>query len=170
MIDFALASPRWDGGDGFTSGSHTTGELWRRLFGMDRYGADVWNDQLRARANRLRSRIAVWSERHLAEARNVAALANFLTFPAASGLVLDGVKWFDRAAVSLAEEFWSRGNRPDSTLDAVFTLLSHAWTQHRDSLRRDRAAFAAFRRLLQPLVERQYPPALELSDRVGLPG
>jgi|GEM_PF-5446441 len=164
MIDTAQANPHWNAGEGYTINSHRSGELWRALLGFGDFGADVWTDELRPRVHLLRLRLATWAESHLANSDNVRAFAHFLTFPAASELVLEGLGWLDRESRSSGDRFWSRSNPPD---EALFSLLAHVWSMAREALRRNETAFSAFRNLLQTLVSRQHSPALELAERVG---
>lgn len=167
MIDHALGSARWAADGGVTYLAHETGELWRAIFGFNHHSNnDVWSEALRPRVRVLAPRLEAWAKDHLLNVYNSKALAYMLTTPAASDILLRGLTWIHNAAMS-GDRFWGwRGERagPD---DAVLTLLAHAWTHARDSLRRDEAAFGAFRGLLEQLVSRQHSPALELADRVG---
>lgn len=167
MIDVALSHPRWEAGHAATISSHLAGELWRNLLGFGRFGADVWTDALRPRVQLLRSRLGRWAGSHLVNPDNVHVFASFLALPAAVDLVLDGLIWLDSTARSLGDQFWGRQGRDDHPDSSVLALLNHVWSKARDDLRRHDSAFAAFQGLLQTLVSRQYPPALELADRVG---
>jgi hypothetical protein len=167
MVDTAFANSRWNGGDGYAIHSHRTGELWRALLGFSDFGPDVWTEELRPRVQILRSRLAKWAESHLANSDNVRAFARFLTFPAAADLVFDGLIWLDRASQTLGDRFWGRHGGGKPWDEDVLSLLAHVWGPSREALRGNEPAFSAFRNLLQILVSRQHPPALELADRVG---
>jgi len=169
MIDTALANPRWIAGEGYTAESHRSGELWRALFGFGSFGADVWTKELHPRVWLLRSRLATWTKSHLANPDNVRALAQFLTYPAAADLVLEGVIWLDSAFQRFGDRFWGTRSESNRAEDAVLSLLAHVWLAAQDALRRNEPAFKAFRNLLQALVSRQHAAALELADRVGSP-
>jgi hypothetical protein len=167
MIDRALANPRWNAGAGYTLNSHRTGELWRALLGFEKLGGEVWTDELRPRVQLLRTRLATWAESHFANSGNVRSFAHFLTFPAASELVFDGLIWLDRESQALGDRFWGRWDRDDLAEEAISSLLAYVWRMARGTLRRNGSAFNAFRSLLQILVSHQHAPALELADRVG---
>lgn len=167
MVDTALANFRWNGGDGYTIHSYRTGELWRVLLGFSDFGPDVWTEELRPRVQILHSRLAKWAESHLANSDNVRAFARFLTFPAAVDLVFDGLIWLDRASQTLDDRLWGRHGGGKPWDEDVLSLLAHVWGSSREALRGNEPAFSAFRNLLQILVSRQHPPALELADRVG---
>ncbi len=165
MIDHALASPRWAGDGGVTYLAHKTGELWRSLLGFNHYSGDVWGEALRPRLRTLESRLAAWAKDHLLNVDNVKALAYILAKPAAADIVLQGLIWLHEAEAD--DRFWGWGGRREGPDDAILSLLSHVWEHVRERLRRNTSAFGAFRGLLEHLVSRQYPPALELADRVG---
>jgi hypothetical protein len=156
---------------------HGVAALWALFFshhgggtgsptGFNRHSNDVWSEALRPRVRVLAPRLEAWAKDHLLNVNKSKALAYMLTTPAASDILLRWLTWIHNAAKS-GDRFWGwRGEKagPD---DAVLTRLVHAWTHARDSLRRDEAAFGAFRGLLEHLVSRQHSPALELADRVG---
>ena len=167
MIDEALASPRWEGAGGVTYLSHETGKLWRALLGFTRATADVWSADLRPWVRELESRFAAWAEEHLYNVDNVRIFAHVLALPAAADIVLPGLVWLHDAAVRASDRFWGRAGQEGYAHDTVLNLLAHVWEYARDSLRQHEAAFTAFRGLLESLVSRQYPPALELADLVG---
>ena len=166
MIDHALGSARWAADGGVTYLAHETGELWRALLGFNRHSNDVWSEALRPRVRVLAPRMEAWARDHLLNLNNSKAFAYILTTPAASDILLRGLTWIHNASKS-SDRFWGRPGERAGPDDAVLTVLAHAWTHARDSLRRDEAAFGAFRGLLEHLVSRQHPPALELADRVG---
>jgi hypothetical protein len=160
MIDSALTNPFW-------RANRCTGELWRALLGLDRFGSEVWVAELQPRVRLLRTRLAVWVESHLGNADNTRAFAHFLEQPAAAELTFDGLNWLDQEAQKLGDSFWGWKGQRDRADSAVFSLLVYVWGPNREMLRRNGIAFSAFRNLLQTLVSRQHAPALELADRVG---
>lgn len=166
MIDLALTNSRWGAGDSYTINSHRLGELWRDLLGFN-FGPDAWTDELRPRVQLLRSRLAKWVESHFANPSNVRAFARFLVFPAARDLIFEGLIWLDRGSQSFGDRFWGRFGGSETSDEAILSLLVHVWGAAEGELRRNKPAFIAFRSLLQVLVSRQYPAALELADRVG---
>jgi hypothetical protein len=166
MIDHALASPRWAGEGGVTYLAHKTGELWRSLLGFNHYSGDVWVEALRPRLRTLESRLAAWAKDHLLNVDNVKAFAYVLAKPAAADIVLQQLIWLNEAAEA-DDRFWGWGGRREGPDDATLSLLAHLWEHARERLRQNASAFGAFRGLLEHLVSRQYPPALELAERVG---
>jgi hypothetical protein len=141
--------------------------LWRSLLGFNRHSdAEVWTEALRPRLRGLESRLASWARDHLFNVVNVEAFAYVLAKPAAADIVLPGLGWLHDAAVA-NERFWGWGGQKGRADDAILSLLAHVWEHAREPVRRDESAFSAFRGLLESLVSRQFPPALELADRVG---
>jgi hypothetical protein len=167
MIDAALANPRWAGGPGFTYLDRQTSRLWCALLGFEHAKPEVWIDDLHPRVRALRPQLTEWARVHLTNPDNVVSFAYFLTFPAATDLVMSGLVWLYNAAQVETGYFWDRPSRTNVVEGAVFKLLGHIWNNARDALRHEEAALAAFRGLLEELLSRQYAPALELADRVG---
>ena len=170
MIDLALQSPRWAGGSRGTAVDHDAGKLWRALLGLDRASHDVWIGELGSRVEQLEARLEAWARTHISNADNARAFAQFLTLPAASGLLLNGLVWLHDAAVEAGEEFWRWPYRAEATEDAIVSLLDHVWRKPRTALRSLREATDAFRDLLEMLLSRQNPEAQELATRVGSSG
>lgn len=170
MIDLALTNPRWAAG---SSGMHfgsRTAKLWGDLLGFTgfgHYGGDMWTAELRPRVRRLQPQLATWASSHLANSKNARLFSHFLTLPAAADLVLVGLGWLHTAANTAGVAFWGTPRRGDQVDDAVLSLLVHVWNEYGAALRQNASAFTAFTGLLEVLVSKQHPPALELADRVG---
>lgn len=170
MIDLALQSPRWAGGSPGTALGYDTSKLWRALLALDRASPDVWIEELGSRVRLLENRLETWARAHLSNADNSRAFAHFLTLPAAGGLLLSGLVWLHDAAVDAGEGFWKWPHRAEATEDAVVSLLDHVWRKLGKELRSVGGASDAFRGLLEMLLSRQNPEALELAERVGMAG
>jgi hypothetical protein len=99
-----------------------------------------------------------------AHGRLLAAFARWLELAAAEPVRLPGVVWFERALISdVAERVIDR----KSAAESVASLLNVVWRQDERRLRRDAVSFAAFRSLLQWLVDHQNAIALDLIGRLG---
>lgn len=160
MISYALDHPRWS-----ASPPHRyfeRGKLWRQLFGFGYLSNDVWHDGLRSFAQSLNPLLETWARNHLHRSRNAGSFAAFLQMPAADAVLIDGITWIDQTADEAGERFWD--NDAD---DQIASLLVHAWMNAKERIERNDQSLSAFRTLLQKLVSRQNPLALELSDRVG---
>lgn len=159
MIDYALASAAWTSTG--QTGFYHQGELWRALLGLDQLSR--WRTEQTALAESLRPRWATWARVYIGNARNAAALAGFLVRPAAAGMVLEGLQWLAHPATYRQPtlRYW------DDVADSLADLLFCAWQLPADVLRRDMAAFEAFKHLLGVLVARQHPLGLQLNQLVG---
>jgi hypothetical protein len=160
MIDYALVSKAWATTVGLTAFSSKS-ELWRALLTLD-YPSH-WRPEHQNLAESLRPRWASWAWTSIGNPSNAAALATFLTKPAATGMVLEGLPWLARPATCSQPEldYWK------DVADPLADLLLHIWQTMVKQLRQDVTAFEAFKRLLSVLVARQHPLGLQLIQLVG---
>lgn len=74
--------------------------------------------------------------------------------------MLPGLTWLAEVVPGIREHEWERGRLSDELL----TLLCTCWSNHLSELESNREAKEAFLNLLNILVAREYPGALELRD------
>jgi len=139
-------------------------EVWEALLGIDWLTLDYWDARHRDLVERSQDLFERWVMRRSGYGRHLAKFARWLERTAAEPIRLPGLVWLNQ---SLAGTGTERVFDRESTADAVASLLNVIWRQDEERLRRNTAAFTAFRSLLRWLVDRQNPVALELLGRIG---
>jgi hypothetical protein len=160
MVDAALVSPTWTirAGRQFR---YALGEEWRTLLGL--IPLVRWPAGLQPLVASLGERWGRWAASHVGNDDNAAALATFLTKPAARDLTLAGLPWLARplAYAPASDTYW------DDVAESIAHLLAYAWQQAGPQLRQQPLVFESFKALLAMLVTRQHQLGLELNRLVG---
>ena len=134
------------------------------LIGIDGFTRHYWVERHRALAERSLQLFERWTKCVSAHGRHLATFARWLELAAAEPVRLPGVVWLERALISDAAE---RVIDRKSAAESMASLLTIVWRHDERRLRRDAASFAAFRSLLQWLVDQQNAIALDLVGRLG---
>jgi hypothetical protein len=140
-------------------------DAWRALYGVNRYSRDLWKTRHAAIAIQIWPSMKAWLDRDPA-AKNVGALASWLTTEAAAGLRLDGLLVMGEAVRS-SDNWWSEYDRRFAE-DAVADALQMVWDEQAPAIRSAEHVRAAFQLLLRWLGDRQHAMGLELLGRIGL--
>jgi hypothetical protein len=139
-------------------------DIWEALIGIDSFTRPSWEERHCELARRSLQLCERWIQCAGAHGRRLAAFARWLELAAAEPVRLPGVVWLERALISDAAE---RVSDRKSAAESVASLLTIVWRHDERRLRRDAASFAAFRSLLQWLVDQQNAIALDLIGRLG---
>ena len=139
-------------------------DVWEALIGIDGFTRHYWVERHRELAERSLQLFEQWTKCVSAHGRHLATFARWMELDAAEPVRLPGVVWLERALISDAAE---RVIDRESAAESVASLLNIVWRQDESRLRRDATAFAAFRSLLQWLVDQQNAIALDLIGRLG---
>jgi hypothetical protein len=153
---------------GTTRGSvwHHRSDPWLALLALDDWTQKRWQERHTDVVRALADLYEQWTVTHLRSGYGARAWARFLERPAAQPLLLRGIEWLDDAVVATHGHALERSG----AADAVAALLVTIWNDHQAQVRRDHAAFGAFRGLQQHLVEQLHPVALDLQGQIGNTG
>ena len=139
-------------------------EIWQALVGIDDFTRNYWEERHRELAEQSRQLFERWISCGRVYGCHLAAFARWLGLAAAEPIRLPGLVWLDSALTGDGAEHII--DRP-STTEPVASLLNVVWREDESRLRRDPAAFAAFRHLLRWLADHQNANALNLLGRLG---
>jgi hypothetical protein len=139
-------------------------EVWQALVGIDGFTRNYWEERHRELAERSLQLFERWTKREGAHGRHLATFARWLKLAAAEPVRLPGIVWLARALIGDGTEHVIDR---ESAAEPVASLLGMVWRQDESRLRRDTAAFAAFRSLLRWLADQQNAIALDLLGRLG---
>lgn len=139
-------------------------DVWQALYGVHRYTRDLWKARHAAVAASVWPLMKEWLARDPA-AKNVGAVALWLTTEAAADLRLDGLLVLS-AATGTSDSLWSDYDRKFAE-DAVADALQLVWQEQASAVRSSDEVRAAFQLLLRWLGDRQHALGLELLGRIG---
>jgi hypothetical protein len=136
--------------------------VWDALIGIDHYTQSYWSEHHAALVKSLADLFEEWLAAAPSCSRRVATFAKWAERRAASPIRARATVWMEREIVRGAQSFdWSQAG------DNIASLLDIAWRDDESGIRNDKEAFAAFRNLLQMLVNQQNRIALALVGRIG---
>jgi hypothetical protein len=161
MMRFAGDSPKWQPSQGRRH--FRLAGLWEHLMGMHLGASIVAADGNQERFRALLTHYERWAGLFLDDDRSLTAYAQFLTHPGARPLLCPSIPWLLRAAERVSPYEWAR----DPIADEVATVLREAWNSFSEKIGADKALRESFTQLLNLLVTRQSPTAMELRDRVS---
>lgn len=139
-------------------------DVWQALYGVHRYTRDLWKARHAAVAASVWPLVKEWLARDPA-AKNVGAVARWLTTEAAADLRMDGLLVLS-AAIRSSDSWWSDYDRKFAE-DAVADALQLMWQEQASAVRSSDEVRAAFQLLLRWLGDRQHALGLELLGRIG---
>jgi len=87
----------------------------------------------------------------------------YLKKPVANLIRLEAILWIKNAANKASDRWWKEKNLVGSL--AEFLALS--WEHHKTEFASNREADLAFKQLLQLLVNKQHPVAIDLQARIA---
>jgi hypothetical protein len=159
MIQYALASPAWDPN---TNHSYDLASMVSELLGFDlRMNKVGQNPAFASALARMEDVFAAAAQRWFAKPRVVTGFLNFATEPAATGLLLPGIKWLAASVPSYDSYDWKYGLEEN-----LIAFLHTCWERERHRISADPALQAAFLSLLACVVSRGGHAAIALRDRV----
>ena len=159
MIQYALASPAWDPS---TNHSYDLANMVCELLGFDLRMNKLGQDPAYASALAgMEDVFAAAARRWFSNPRVVNGFLNFVTEPAASALILPGIKWLAAVVPAYDSYDWKYGLEEN-----LIAFLHTCWERERQRISADPATQTAFLALLACVVSRGGHAAIALRDRV----
>lgn len=162
MIEYALTAPQWSYS---ISKSHSLGERWCQLIGIEREYHDRWSLDLKEIVTTMNAYYEKWARFNLSHFHCLKNFTHFLTRPACSEIRLPALKWLEQYGNALqSEQFWKDSKQNEKLAE----LLNLCWESDRESLVADADCFNTFKRLLKGLTDHQVPLAVELTEKIRI--
>jgi hypothetical protein len=159
MIEHALASPAWDPNVNWT---HDLDGMVFELLGFNsRMNKLGQNPAFGAAVAGMESVFARAAQQWFAMPKVVTGFLNFVIQPAASGLLLPGIKWLAAAVPSFDSYDWKYGLEEN-----LIAFLHSSWEREHQRISSDPSLQGAFLSLLACVVSRGGHAAIALRDRV----
>ena len=92
--------------------------------------------------------------------------SELLKKPVANLIRLEAIIWIKDAANKANKSWW----KEEGLVGSLAELLSFSWEHHKTEYAKDRKADLGFKELLQLLVNRQHPVAIDLQARIAEKG
>jgi hypothetical protein len=160
MIEFALASPRWDR---TTQGSYALDEMVFELLGFDsRWGGFLQNPEYTAAVGFLSDVFSTAVGKWFAMQSVTRGFLRFVVQPAASRLLLPALSWLGPIFSGLRDYGWR-----DGVEEALVNYLRRCWELEGSRIANDAQLKQAFLALVATAVARGSHPALALSDQIA---
>jgi hypothetical protein len=160
MIEHALTSPAWD--PKVNRSSELDGMVFELLglnSGINKLGQ---NQALAPAVTRMESVFARAAQRWFCMPKVVTGFLNFVTQPAAAGLLLPGIRWLAAVLPSFDSYDWKYGLEEN-----LIAFLHKCWECEHDRISGDATLQGAFLSLLACVVSRGGHAAIALRDRVA---
>ncbi len=162
MIEYSLTSPQWEYGSK-VSKYYYLGDLQINLMGL-KYGAHT-QERYKEHISAMLPMFERWASSWLKLSRVFNAFARFLKEPSASDLTVPGLSWLAQASGDISDYGWESSGISDSLLP----LLLECWTDRRSELDTNSDFKNSYLLLLNLLVQKQEPGAMELLDQMTNP-
>jgi len=159
MIDFVLHCKTWKFNE--QKRWYHIDDMALGLIGLDSMYFDFWIEELDSLVEVMKDYYYKWMNEYLVYSRCAAGLINFLQQPAARSILLEGIVWI-KEGYEKHLNYWDEND----IVEPLSHLLNTIWTKHQQGIRKNDASFEAFKFLLNKLVEKQNPLALEIFNQI----
>lgn len=143
---------------------HEIYEVWASLLGIYPRVTFSYAERHQDAINEMKDCYFQWAKDRLSsDAYSTMYFSELLKNPVARLIRLDAITWI-RDAANKGNKWWWK---EEGLIGSLAELLSVAWEQHKAEYAKDREAHSSFRELLQLLVNKQHPVAIDLQARLG---
>jgi len=160
MVEYVFTNPQ----DDSSLRWNIYDDVWQALIGIDGGTRRYWEPRHQRIVDQNCRFLERWMEVGARYGHHLMALSSWLGKEAADPIRLIGVVWLDRVIIRESDKSIYNQSYAEN---AVASLLSVTLQRDESHLRGNAVASAAFRRLLQWLVDLQNPVALELMRMLG---
>lgn len=143
---------------------HEIYEVWASLLGIYPRVNFSYADRHQNAINAMKDYYFQWAKNRLSsDAYSTMYFSELLKKPVAHLIRLDAIAWIKDAANKGSEWWW----KEEGLVGSLAELLSITWEHHKAEYAKNREAHSSFRELLQLLVSKQHPVAIDLQARLG---
>jgi len=163
LLDDFNNSDRWYSNKSSTQG-HNIYEIWQYLLGINPRVHFSYNERHQEAINEMKAYYFQWAKDNLSlDAYSTMYFSEFLKKPVAHLIRLEAIIWIKDAANKASDWWWKK----EGLVGSLAELLSFSWEHHKAEYARNKKADSGFKELLQLLVNKQHPVAIDLQTRLA---
>lgn len=163
LLDDFHNSNRWYLNKSSTQG-HNICEIWQCLLGINPRIHFNYNERHQRTIHEMKDYYCQWAKEKLAsDAYSTMYFSELLKYPVAELIRLESLAWIKEAANKANKWWW----KEEGLVASLAELLSFSWEYHKDEFSKNKEADSSFKELLQLLVNKQHPVAIDLQSRLA---
>jgi hypothetical protein len=163
LLDDFNNSNRWYLNKSSTQG-HNVYEVWQYLLGINPRVHFSYNERHKRTINEMKDYYQQWAKDNLAlDAYSTMYFSEMLKKPVAELIRLESLAWIKEAANKANQWWW----KEEGLVASLAELLSFSWERHKAEFSKNKKADFSFKELLQLLVNKQHPVAIDLQARLA---